>query len=65
MLVFLKEDVHRHEENIRGGGKNVHVVFKYLSRARSLESLEEGQNWFLDQLVEIPQRSINVCFLAL
>jgi hypothetical protein len=35
------------------------------SRAYSLESLTEGHNWFLNQVVEIPRRSIIVCFLSL
>jgi hypothetical protein len=34
-------------------------------RVRSLESLMTGQNWFLNQFVEIPRRSIVVCFLSL
>jgi hypothetical protein len=38
---------------------NVHV------RSRSLESLVEGYNWFLNQFVEIPRRCIVVCFLTL
>ncbi len=31
----------------------------------SLESFMEGHNWFLSQFVEIPRRSIMVCFLSL
>jgi hypothetical protein len=26
-------DAQKHEANIRGGGKNINVVFKYLSRS--------------------------------
>ncbi len=33
--------------------------------ARSLESLMEGQNWFLNQFDENLRRSIIVCFLSL
>jgi len=33
--------------------------------AYSLESLMDGHNWFLNQFVEIPRRSIMVCFLSL
>jgi hypothetical protein len=33
--------------------------------ARSLESLVEGHNWFLNQFVEIPRRSVIVFFFAL
>ncbi len=36
-----------------------------ISRARSLESLMEGQNWFLNRFDEISRRSILVCFLSL
>ncbi len=37
----------------------------YFSGARSLENLVEGHNWFLNQFVEIPRRSVIVCFLSL
>jgi hypothetical protein len=37
----------------------------YFAGARSLENLVEGYNWFLNQFVEIPRRSIIVCFLSL
>jgi hypothetical protein len=40
------------------------LVFNPL-RTPSLESLVEGQNWFLNQFVQIPRRSIIVCFLFL
>jgi hypothetical protein len=33
--------------------------------ARSLESLMEGHNWFFNQFVEIPWRSVIVCLLSL
>jgi hypothetical protein len=39
-------------------------LYAYI-RAYSLEILMEGHNWFLNQFVEIPRRSIMVCFLSL
>jgi hypothetical protein len=38
---------------------------QWLVLSRSLESLVEGHKWFLNQFVEIPRRSIIVCFLSL
>jgi hypothetical protein len=36
-----------------------------INRAHSHESLLKGGNWFISQFVEIPRRSITVCFLSL
>ncbi len=41
------------------------VRVEQLTRAHSLESLMEGHNWFLNQLVRISRRSIIVCFVFL
>jgi hypothetical protein len=41
------------------------LVFTLQITARSLESLMEGQNWFLNKYDEIPRRSIIVCFVSL
>jgi hypothetical protein len=43
----------------------VHVVPPQFVLSQSLQSLMEGHNWFLNQFVEIPWRSIIVCFLSL
>ncbi len=46
--------------------RQVHKKDLHPSRIfRSLESLVEGHNWFLNQFVEIPRRSIIVCFSSL
>jgi hypothetical protein len=41
------------------------IVSPFLYGARILESLVEGHNWFLNHFVEIPRKSIIVCFLNL
>jgi hypothetical protein len=53
-LLYLPGKIKEEEEELLDG-----------TRARSLESLMEGHNWFLSQFVEIPRRSIVVCFLSL
>jgi hypothetical protein len=41
------------------------LVDPELKRVRSLESLVDGNNWFLNPFAEIPRRSFVVCFLSL
>jgi hypothetical protein len=48
----------------QGGSEFTSLQFSLLC-GRSLESLVDGHNWVLNQFVEIPLRSIIVCYLSL
>jgi hypothetical protein len=41
------------------------LVDPELKRVRSLKSLVDGNNWFLNPFAEIPRRSFVICFLSL